>query len=205
MKKLVVVLAALCSLFLLGGCGSAGSKPADAAKNAPAASAAPAEAAKAPAPGGHKVLVTYFSWSGNTRKVAEAIKAQTGGDLFEIKAQSPYPTDYHACTDQAKKELKEKARPAVAGRPDKLEQYDVIFVGYPIWWGDAPMVVYTFLEGSQLDGKTIVPFATSGGSDIATSITNLTKALPKVKMAKGLLVRGQDDLAPWLKDLGLGK
>jgi flavodoxin len=201
MKKLLVILAAVCSLFILGGCGSAGSKPADAAKTAPAAAAKTA----AVAAGSHKVLVTYFSWSGNTRKVAEAIKAQTGGDLFEIKTQNPYPTDYHACTDIAKKELNEKARPAVAAKADKLEQYDVIFVGYPIWWGDAPMVVYTFLEGSKLDGKTIVPFATSGGSGIETSVKNITKDLPKAKVAKGLLVRGQDELAPWLKELGLGK
>lgn len=117
-----------------------------------------------------KVLVAYFSWSSshNTRTMAEYIAEETGGKLFEIKPAVPYTTSYNQVLDVARKELAEKARPALAENisQEEMASYDTIFIGYPIWWYDAPMIIYSFLESHNFAGKKIIPFATSGGSGL---------------------------------------
>ena len=117
-----------------------------------------------------KVLVAYFSWSSshNTQTMAEYIAEETGGKLFEIKPAVPYTTSYNQVLDVARKELAEKARPALAENisQEEMASYDTIFIGYPIWWYDAPMIIYSFLESHNFAGKKIIPFATSGGSGL---------------------------------------
>ena len=149
-----------------------------------------------------KAIVVYFSHTGenysvgvitegNTAKVAKVIAAKTGADIFEIKEAKPYPQSYDACIDVAKKELREKARPEIAGDLPDLTDYQVIYLGYPNWWGDCPMVVYTFLEKSKIEGKTILPFCTHEGSGLGSTAKNLQKAFPGAKVEmNGLSLRG---------------
>ena len=153
---------------------------------------------------------------GNTAKVAKEIARQTGAAIHEIKEAEPYPVKYNACIDRAKKELQAKARPAIQGEIPDLSSCDAIYIGYPNWWGDAPMVVYSFLEKAKIDGKTILPFCTHEGSGLGSTARNLAKAFPKAKVEqKGLAMRGataQKDadavkkaVAEWLKSLGIIK
>ena len=135
---------------------------------------------------GKKVLVAYFSWGGNTREVAKLIHSKTGGDLFEIKKETPYPKEYKPTTDVGKQEVEQDARPKLAGPLPDLKQYDVIVLGYPIWW-------------------YIDPFATSGGSGIEGSVADLRKTLPKSQVKDGLLANMTGGIDRWLKENGLVK
>lgn len=138
-----------------------------------------------------RVLVVYFSRAdentggvayiekGNTKILAEMIAERTHGDLFEIKTVKPYPKEYRPATEAAKQEKEENARPEIVGELPDLSKYDVVFLGYPIWWSDMPMPVYTFLDRENFAGKIILPFCThegSGLSDTQRSIANVTKA-----------------------------
>ena len=154
---------------------------------------------------GKKVLVAYFSWGGNTREVAKLIHSKTGGDLFEIKKETPYPKEYKPTTEIGKQEREQDARPKLAGPLPDLKQYDVIVLGYPIWWYIEPMPVKTFVEAQNLSGKIILPFATSGGSDIVASVADLRKTLPNAKVKDGLLVNLTGSIDSWLKENGLVK
>ena len=154
---------------------------------------------------GKKVLVAYFSWGGNTREVAKLIHEKTGGDLFEIKKEEPYPREYKPTTEIGKKEREQNLRPKLTGPLPDLKQYDVILVGYPIWWYIEPMPVKTFVEAQDLSGKIILPFATSGGSGIEGSVEDLRKTLPKAQVKDGLLVNMTGRVDSWLKENGLIK
>ena len=138
-----------------------------------------------------RVLVAYFSRAdentggvgyiekGNTKILAEMIAERTHGDLFEIKTVKPYPKEYRPATEAAKQEKEENARPEIVGELPDLSKYDVVFLGYPIWWSDMPMPVYTFLDRENFAGKIILPFCThegSGLSDTQRSIADVTKA-----------------------------
>lgn len=114
-----------------------------------------------------KTLIVFFSWStsGNTEKMANTIKERTGGDILEIEPLNPYPTDYNECGDVAKVERDENQRPEIANLPDSLDAYDTIFIGYPIWWHTAPMIIGTFLENYDLSGKEVYPFTQSASMD----------------------------------------
>lgn len=114
-----------------------------------------------------RVLVAYFSWSasGNTEKMAKVIQEQTKGDLFEIKPKKPYPDDYEECTEVAKAEKENNDRPEVDGLPYSLAKYEKLYIGYPIWWHTAPMVIGTFLENYDLSGIEVYPFAQSASMD----------------------------------------
>ena len=151
-----------------------------------------------------KILVAYFSYQGHTAKAAQEIASQTGGDLFEIKPAVPYP-GYDECLDVAKAEKNNNARPAVDGRVENMADYDVVFVGYPIWWYDAPMIVLTFLEGYDFSGKTVIPFATSGGSPIEESTDSVTASAKGAAVREGLLVNDTGEIAPWISGLGYAK
>ena len=123
--------------------------------------------------GESKVLVTYFSWSSsnNTKTMAEYIAEFTDGELFRIQPKTPYTTNYNNVLDVAQQEKRENARPELFENitAEQIANYDVIFVGYPVWWYDAPMIIYSFLEANDYSGKKIVTFATSGGSGISDS------------------------------------
>lgn len=114
---------------------------------------------------GGKILIAYFSWSGNTEEMAAYIQEQTNGDLLEIEPLNPYPTDYEECGDAALAERDENARPEIANLPDSIEEYDTIFIGYPIWWHTAPMIIGTFLENYDLSGVEVYPFTQSASMD----------------------------------------
>lgn len=147
-----------------------------------------------------KILVAFFSRAGenyavghiekgNTHIIAEMIAAETDGDLFHIELVTPYPDDYTECTEVAKQELNVKARPAIKG-DIKVEDYDIIFIGYPNWWGDMPMPVYTFIEKHSWQGKTVIPFCTHEGSGLSGTENKLKTACQGATVLKGLAVRG---------------
>ena len=207
MKKIFMILTAVFVLLTLTGCGG-GEKKAEKKEAAPAAKQTGTAAKKAeatPAPANGKVLVAYFSWGGTTRKVAQTMQEKTAGDLFEIKTEKPYPTEYRPTTDIAKKEKADNARPKLAGPLPDMKNYDVIILGYPIWWYIEPMAVKTFVEAQDLSGKIILPFATSGGSGIEGSVADLRKTLPNARVKDGLLANSSGYIEPWLKENGLVK
>ena len=129
---------------------------------------------------------------GNTEVLAEAIAADLGADLFKIETVEPYPTDYFATTDQAKRELRENARPAIQGPLPNMEGVDAIVLGYPNWWGTMPMAVKTFLDGCDLTGVTIAPLCTNEGSGLGNSMGDLRRTYPAANVVEGLSVRGTD-------------
>lgn len=147
-----------------------------------------------------KTLVVFFSRTGenyavgnikkgNTHIVAEMIAEETGATLFQIEPLKAYPEDYTKCTEVAKEEVESKARPAIKG-DIAVEDYDIIFIGYPNWWGDAPMPVYTFIQKHNWQGKTVIPFCTHEGSGLGTTESKLGKAREGATFRKGLAVRG---------------
>ena len=149
---------------------------------------------------GKKILVAYFSRAdenynvgtiskGNTKIVAEIIAERVGGDLFEIKPAKNYPANYQECIEIAKVELQQKSRPEIVGKVENFADYDTIFLGYPIWWGDMPMAVYTFLEQENFSGKTIIPFCTHEGSGLAGTEKFISDAT-NAKVLQGLAIRG---------------
>ncbi len=155
---------------------------------------------------GSRILVVYFSRTGeqytvgvidhgNTAIVAEMIADETGADLFEILPEDDhYPMTYAELTDVAKKEQNEKARPAYAGEVPDLSQYDTVFIGAPVWWGDWPMIMYTFFEenAEALAGMNLVPFSTHEGSGLSGFDKKLSSAIPGSTVLKGLAIRGND-------------
>lgn len=155
-----------------------------------------------------KPLVVYYSESGNTKKVADMIHNKVGGDIIRIEAATPYPDNYDALTRQAKKEQTQNARPAIKTKIPNIDEYDVIFLGYPNWWSSMPMPVFTFIEQNKLDGRTIAPFTTHGGGGLGHSIEDLKKECPKSKILKPLAVPGSRasgaaaDVEKWLEGLG---
>lgn len=155
------------------------------------------------------VLIAYFSWSGNTEQVAQIIQQETGGDLFEITPATPYTDDYNELLDIAQQEQSDDARPELAGQVENWEQYDTIFVGYPNWWSDAPMAVYTFVESCDWDGKTLVPFNTSASGGFGRSLSGLEESASGAAILEGIsftertLGDAQSEVAAWLDELGL--
>ena len=172
MKRFFSLLTAAAVLLSLSACSQPASstapdEPAPAQGAAPETSTSPAaEAADA------SVLIAYFSWSGNTAEMAAQIQEQTGGDLFEIVPVEPYPTDYDECGDVALAERDSNARPEIQNLPESIEQYDTIFIGYPIWWHTAPMIIGTFLESYDLSGVDVYPFTHSPPRWIPNSLTS---------------------------------
>ena len=174
---------------------------------------------------GNDILVVYFSRTGeqygvgvidegNTAIVAKMIAEETGADLFEIiPADDHYPMTYDELTDVAKQEQNEKARPEYAGMVPDLSQYDTVFIGAPVWWGDWPMIMYTFFENENLSGKTLYPFSTHAGSGLSGFDKKLVSAVPDSTVGKGLAIAGtecQNDqgnvrsqVNEWIADLGL--
>lgn len=169
-----------------------------------------------------KILVVYFSRTGenynvgnvevgNTAMVASYIKDYLKADSFEIIPVNKYPDKYQECLDQATKEKNENARPEIQNKITNFDQYDTIFVGYPIWWGDLPMIMHTFFESYDFNGKKVIPFNTHEGSGDAGTYSTVQKDLPKANVTTdGLALDGKtarsDDgkqkTIDWLKGLG---
>ena len=150
-----------------------------------------------------KVLVIYFSHTGTTRGVSKYLHEVVGGDLIEIEPVNPYPEGYSDALDPAKKEQQENARPEIANMIEHFDSYETIYLGYPIWWGTTPMIINTLLETYDFSGKTVVPYATSGGTGIDKSIKDIRNEIPDADIKDGLLVKSNDDIIPWLQELGL--
>jgi len=127
---------------------------------------------------------------GNTEVVAKKIQSLTGSDLFEIDTVKPYPNDYTETTNVAKDEKRGNARPELTATVENIDSYDIIYLGYPNWWGTFPMVVFTFLESYDFSGKTIIPFCTHEGSGIGSSERDIKKLCPDAKVLSGLAIRG---------------
>ena len=159
---------------------------------------------------GSNILIAYFSFSGNTATVANQIQELTEGDLFEIKTVEPYP-EYNETLDIAQQEQKDNARPQLSASVENMDNYDVLFVGYPIWWSSAPMAVFTFLEEYDLSGKTVIPFCTHDGSQLGRSVTDITAVLPGSTILDALAVRGSSavdakiDVRAWIDGLGIAE
>lgn len=172
------------------------------------------------------VLVVYFSHAGenynvgvieegNTAKMGKIIAEQMSADVFELVPVVPYPEDYDSCLDVATEEQRTDARPEYEGEIENWDQYDTVFIGYPIWWGEIPNIVYTFMEAYDFTGKTVIPFNTHEGSGQAHSQRDIEELLTSATVLKGLAVRGSKaqndadgtgaDVANWLKSIGLAQ
>lgn len=155
------------------------------------------------------ILIAYFSWSGNTEAVAGMIQEEVGGDLFEIAPAEPYTEDYDALLEIAQAEQQEEARPELAGQVENWDSYDVIFVGYPNWWSDAPMAVYTFLESYDFAGKTLIPFNTSASGGFGRSLSGIEESAAGAEILEGFTVTSdrvegvRKDVRAWISGLGL--
>ena len=156
-----------------------------------------------------KILIAYYSYSGNTKEVAQAIQKEIGGDLFEIKTEGTYPDEYRPMTVQAKQEIQDGYRPKLTTSVENIAQYDTIFIGSPNWWGTITPQVSSFIETYDLSGKTVVPFIThGGGGGVQNTIKDMTAQCKGCKVNQGGWVGYNSrttGIAGWLKDLGFEK
>jgi flavodoxin len=160
-------------------------------------------------PEGKKMLIVYFSHTGNTRFVANMIKAKVGGDIFELKTIQPYPADYNQVVAQARHELATEFRPKLQGGVRDMDSYDVICLGFPNWCGSMPMPVFSFLEAYDFSGKAILPFCTHEGSRMGRSMEDIRALCPRSIILKSLDIRGsmvrnsQPEITAWLLANGI--
>ncbi len=156
-----------------------------------------------------KILIAYFSWSGNTRGIAREIQRQTGADLLELEPVEPYSDDYNTVLMEAQEDQHKQARPVLRDLPESIDGYDVILLGYPNWWASIPMPVATFLESYDFSGKTIVPFCSHGGGRFGQSLTAIAKLAPTAVLGEGLSVHYSggasmaSDVTAWLEANGI--
>ena len=181
----------------------------------------------------NKILIAYFTWSdntivenpdsidvdaetsasvlspGNAELIANWIAEKTGGNLFSIKTQRKYSSDYDECLNQARRERDNNERPALVGRVNNIDDYDVIFLGFPNWWYTCPMAVFTFVESYDLSGKTIIPFCTHGTGGLSRTIRDLKNLLPEncevlepIGVYRPEVKNSKSRVLDWLKKLG---
>ena len=180
-----------------------------------------------------KILIAYFTWAdnthvddpssvdvdastsasvlapGNTEKVVHFIQEQVGGDMFSIIVDEPYSSDYDECLDRASDELAQQTRPTIVDTVENMDEYDVIFLGYPNWWSSCPMTIFSFIESYDLSNKTIIPFCAHGTGGLGRSIEDLQDALPHSTLLDAFGVYRpdtdscQDDVNQWLSDIGM--
>lgn len=181
----------------------------------------------------NKILIAYFTWSdntvvenpdsidvdaetsasvlspGNAELIANWIAEETRGDLFSIKTQNKYSSDYDECLNQARKERDNNERPALVGRVNNIDDYDVIFLGFPNWWYTCPMAVFTFVESYDLEGKTIIPFCTHGTGGLSRTIRDLKNLLPEncevlepIGVYRPEVKNSKSRVLDWLRKLG---
>lgn len=230
MKKLFGILTAIFTILVLSACGNTENETqASSSSESKSESWAPV----APEPEKfRKSLVVYFSMPetadpenmteeeensavvidgkvlGNTEYVAQTIQERVGADIFRIEPENAYPTDHEELVDLASQEKEDDARPALKEKIENIDQYETIFLGYPNWWGDMPMILYSFLDETDLAGKTIIPFNTHGGSGFSDTINSIKEAEPDAKVIEDGYSVNRDDAADskeavieWLNDL----
>lgn len=214
MKRITALVLCMLAVFALAACGE--EAPVQTAEPSPSAAApdsGPSEApSEAPEEAGSSggVLVAYFSATGNTRGVAELIAAELGGDVYEIVPAEPYTEadlNYSDSSSRTTAEMNDPdARPAISGELPDMAQYDAVFLGYPIWWSQAPRIISTFLESCDLSGKTVVPFCTSGGSGIGSSAAGLEALTEGAQWLEGRRFSAgasAEEVAEWVNGLEL--
>ena len=221
MKKTVSIILTILMVFSFTACSNSKTEESD--TTARTTTSAQAEQNESNPASTSKTLVVYFSRTGenysvgniekgNTHIIADMIADKMNADTFEITTVSKYPETYDECTEVAKKEKSENARPEIVGTVENMEQYDTVFIGYPIWWSDMPMAVYTFLEAYDFSGKTIIPFCTHEGSGISGTPSNIQTVCPNAKVItdgfeiKGRIAQNSQDEAKaevedWLADI----
>ena len=159
--------------------------------------------------GDSKILVAYFSWGGTTQCMAQEIVRQTGANIFRIEPVVPYPTDYTECTEVAQEEKNNNARPAIADKVENWEQYDIVFIGCPVWWWTTPMIICTFAESYDFKGKTVVPFCTYASTYRDETLARIVELTPDADHLTGEgLTSGrinEQNISLWLKEIGVIK
>ena len=228
MKKIFLLAIALCIVFALAACGAGGTAPQNNETAAPSRSengsvseeksqgdtdtdVSSEKGNNVPEEAAGKVLVAYFSCTGNTEGVAQKIAEKLNADTYEIVAEQPYTNDDLNYNDSSSRSTKEQnddsCRPAISGSVGNMDDYDIVVIGYPIWWGQAPKIMYTFMESYDFSEKTVVPFCTSASSGVGSSADNLhSSASDSVNWLDGTRLSSdasEEDIADWLGGLGL--
>lgn len=201
-KKAAVLGMAAAAIMGISACGSSnGTQQA----SAPANSSAASQSVKNPA-GDGKTIVVYFSATGNTRKAANVIARESKGDIWEIKPEKPYSKadlDYLDDNSRSVKEHNDPSiRPAISGNVPAWDSYSTVYLGYPIWWGEAPNIMYTFVESHDFSGKRVIPFCTSASSGVGDSAEHLHQAAGKGDWMGGTRFSGgfnEKDVIDWVK------
>lgn len=222
MKKLLMLLLSIMTMVFFTACSESADNSNQGSPQSKEPKAA-GQSAPAPTKSDSRILVAYFSRTGenyqvgviekgNTHIMADMIAEITGADEFEIKTVKPYPETYKECTEIAKQEIADNARPELSTKVEDMSKYEVIFLGYPIWWSDFPPAVYTFLESYDFNGKTIIPFCTSAGEYMTGKEVNIPKLAKGSTIKDGLGLIGKDcqdnpekvkeAVKTWLKGLG---
>lgn len=238
-KKLSALFLTLALIFILGACSANDSAKSPVSKSDTSTtdlSQTPSEAGETPVAETEKTattLVVYFSMPettnpnnmtqeednsvvvingevlGNTQYVAYVIQENTGADIFRIEPEIPYPTDHETLVDLAKEEQNQNARPKLKASIENFEQYDTVFIGYPNWWGDMPMILYSFFDEYDFSGKTIIPFNTHGGSGFSSTINIITELEPSATVNPNGFTVSRDDvqeaepeILSWLREIG---
>lgn len=244
MKKMISILLAALMVLSLAACGntqiagetenptagtSAQSEPETAAEpeeTEPSEKADSEETENAETVGnGSNILVAYFSLAGeqygvgvieegNTSIIAHMIAEQTGADLFEIEPVTPYPESHSELLEVSQEEMSENARPEIADTVENMEDYDTVFIGYPNWWGDMPMIVYNFIESYDFEGKTVIPFCTHGGSGLSRTESTIAE-ITGASMLDGFAISGEtaqndrdrsrNEVNEWLNEIGFAE
>ena len=213
MKKRISMIMAICLLLSLTACGV------DSGTNSNTESSATHSQTETPSSDSSvelteetaKTLVVYFSATGNTKAVAGEIARLTGADLYEIVPAVPYTDDdlnYNNNNCRANQEMNDaSARPAIGSRAIDVSSYDIVFIGYPVWWGTMPRIINTFLDTYDLSGKAVLPFCTSGSSGIAQSVSDIRAAEPAADVRGGLRASGANDssIESWIADNGISE
>ena len=195
-KKRTLIVILVMFLFLLSGCAAGQTEVPDGETDTAHV-----------APGDGNVLVVYFSRTGNTRPLAGFIADELNADVYEIQAKIPYTDDdikYYTDCRADKEQADPSARPEIAGELPDISGYDIVFLGYPIWHGQAPKIIYTFLESVNLDGKLIVPFCTSGSSPIGSSAANLHSLASGAEWNTGKRFAAgtsKDEIVQWVRTI----
>lgn len=157
--------------------------------------------------GDSKILVAYFSWGGTTQRMAQEIVRQTGADIFRIEPVVPYPTEYTPCTEVAREEKDNNARPAITATVENWADYDTVFIGCPVWWWTTPMIICTFAESYNFTGKTVVPFCTYASTYRDETLARIVELTPDADHLTGEgLTSGRinaDNIETWLRGIGI--
>ncbi len=229
MKRTLSLFLTLALMLTLAACGSKGGQDSSSSSSAPEGDAPTSTAPETPPANqpedttppegdssgdpeddGAKILIAYFSATNNTENIANHLDSILDADLYEIVPETPYTSadlDYNDSNSRSSQEMGDPdARPAITGSVDNMEQYEAIFLGYPIWWGEAPRIVNTFLESYDLNGKTIAPFCTSASSPMGSSATKLQELTDGTTWLEGQRFSGNasvSDVQSWVDGLNL--